>query len=48
MKKDDTVITNIGISVFDDDDLEIAADPMWNITAKTRSTKPSNAPIPAN
>ncbi|HSW44801.1 MAG TPA: helix-turn-helix domain-containing protein [Phycisphaerae bacterium] len=28
MKKDDTVITNIGISVFDDDDLEIAADPM--------------------
>lgn len=29
LKKDDTVITNIGISVFDDDDLEIAAaDPM--------------------
>jgi len=28
MKKDDTVITNIGISVFDEDDLEIAADPM--------------------
>jgi len=28
VKKDDTVITNIGISVFDDDDLEIAADPM--------------------
>jgi len=28
MKKDDTVITNIGISVFDDEDLEIAADPM--------------------
>lgn len=27
MRKDDTVITNIGISVFDDDDLEIAADP---------------------
>src|SRR5690606_16128964 len=26
-RKDDTVITNIGISVFDDDDLEIAADP---------------------
>jgi hypothetical protein len=34
MKKDDTVITNIGISVFDDDDLEIAADPM----AKTLMT----------
>jgi len=34
MKKDDTVITNIGISVFDDDDLEIAADPM----AKTMMT----------
>jgi hypothetical protein len=34
MKKDDTVITNIGISVFDDDDLEIAADPM----AKTMLT----------
>lgn len=28
MKKDDTVITNIGISVFDDEDLEIAVDPM--------------------
>ncbi len=28
MKKDDTVITNIGISVFDDEDLEISADPM--------------------
>jgi len=28
MKKDDTVITNIGISVFDDEDLEITADPM--------------------
>ncbi len=29
LKKDDTVITNIGISVFDEDDLEIAAaDPM--------------------
>lgn len=28
MKKDDTVITNIGISVFDEEDLEIAADPM--------------------
>jgi hypothetical protein len=36
MKKDDTVITNIGISVFDDDDLEIAADPM----AKTVMTGP--------
>lgn len=34
MKKDDTVITNIGISVFDDEDLEIAADPM----AKTMLT----------
>lgn len=34
MKKDDTVITNIGISVFDDADLEIAADPM----AKTLMT----------
>jgi hypothetical protein len=34
MKKDDTVITNIGISVFDDDDLEIAADPL----AKTMLT----------
>jgi hypothetical protein len=34
MKKDDTVITNIGISVFDDDDLEISADPM----AKTLMT----------
>lgn len=34
MKKDDTVITNIGISVFDDDDLEITADPM----AKTLMT----------
>src|SRR5690606_25175811 len=34
MKKDDTVITNIGISVFDDEDLEIAADPM----AKTLMT----------
>lgn len=34
MKKDDTVITNIGISVFDDDDIEIAADPM----AKTMMT----------
>ncbi len=34
MKKDDTVITNIGISVFDDDDLEIKADPM----AKTLMT----------
>lgn len=28
VKKDDTVITNIGINVFDGDDLEIAADPM--------------------
>jgi len=28
LRKDDTVITNIGISVFDEDDLEIAADPM--------------------
>lgn len=28
MKKDDTVITNIGISVFDESDLEISADPM--------------------
>jgi len=28
LKKDDTVITNIGISVFDEDDLEISADPM--------------------
>ena len=34
MRKDDTVITNVGISVFDDDDLEIAADPM----AKTIAT----------
>jgi len=34
MKKDDTVITNIGISVFDEEDLEIAADPM----AKTMLT----------
>jgi hypothetical protein len=34
-KKDDTVITNIGISVFDDDDLEISADPM----AKTMITQ---------
>jgi len=34
MRKDDTVITNVGISVFDDDDLEIAADPM----AKTITT----------
>ncbi|HOB74401.1 MAG TPA: helix-turn-helix domain-containing protein [Phycisphaerae bacterium] len=33
-RKDDTVITNIGISVFDDDDLEIAADPR----AKTMMT----------
>jgi len=33
-RKDDTVITNVGISVFDDDDLEIAADPM----AKTVAT----------
>lgn len=35
MRKDDTVITNVGISVFDDDDLEIAsADP----AAKTIAT----------
>ncbi len=34
MRKDDTVITNVGISVFDDEDLEIAADPM----AKTIAT----------
>jgi len=34
VRKDDTVITNIGISVFDDDDLEIAADPR----AKTMMT----------
>jgi hypothetical protein len=34
LRKDDTVITNIGISVFDDDDLEIAADPR----AKTMMT----------
>jgi hypothetical protein len=34
MKKDDTVITNIGISVFDEEDIEIAADPM----AKTLMT----------
>ncbi len=33
-RKDDTVITNIGISVFDDEDLEIAADPR----AKTMMT----------
>jgi len=34
LKKDDTVITNIGISVFEDADIEIAADPM----AKTMLT----------
>lgn len=27
-KKDDTVVTSVGISVFDDDDLELDADPM--------------------
>jgi len=27
-KKDDTVVTSVGISVFDDEDLEIKADPM--------------------
>lgn len=32
-RKDDTVITNVGISVFDDDDLEIAADPMAKTVA---------------
>ncbi len=34
LKKDDTVITNIGISVFEDADIEITADPM----AKTMLT----------
>lgn len=34
LKKDDTVVSNIGISVFDEDDIEIAADPM----AKTMLT----------
>ena len=41
MKKDDTVITNIGISVFDDEELEIAADPM----AKTMITAGSENPV---
>ena len=41
MKKDDTVITNIGISVFDDEELEIAADPM----AKTMITQGSDSAV---
>jgi hypothetical protein len=41
IRKDDTVITNVGISVFDDDDLEIAADPM----AKTIAQGPGEDPL---